>query len=303
MSSVIVFGPTGSVGSFVARTAQENGATVFLAMRDTQKAIPGLTAEQEKVNRYKRVQADLTDPDSVAAAIKDSGAKRAFIYRAHTTKDHMRGTLTALKEAGVEFVVFLSSYTIVGEPRDVEPSDLIPFIHAQVEIALDEIFGPENYVALRPGGFATNLLRFKKGINDGAVDLLSSEFKLDCITPGDMGAVGGNILVNGPRNGQRKVYLYGPQILGQAEAIQAIGKVLGKSVTIGSQTEQEALDGFVQAGIPKPVAEYMVKKLGTATAGEGRAHYNEGVQNVQLYTGKPSQSLEEWVGENKALFA
>lgn len=301
MSSVIVFGPTGSVGSFVARTAQENGATVFLAMRDTQKSIPGLTAEQEKANGYKRVQADLTDPDSVAAAIKESGAKRAFIYGAHTTKDHMRGTLTALKEAGVEFVVFLSSYTISGELRDVEPSDLIPFIHAQVEIALDEIFGSENYVALRPGGFATNLLRFKKGINEGAVDLLAPNFKFDCITPGDMGAAGGKILVNGPRNGQRKVYLYGPQVLGQAEAIQAIGKVLGKSVTIGSLNEQQALDEYVDAGIPKPFAEYMVKKSGAPT--NERAHYDEGVQNVQLYTGKPSQPFEEWVAENKALFA
>ncbi|OJJ64762.1 hypothetical protein ASPSYDRAFT_84756 [Aspergillus sydowii CBS 593.65] len=302
--SVIVFGPTGSVASVVARTAQDNGANVFLAMRDTKKAIPDLTAEQEKADGYKRVQADLTDPDSVGAAIKESGAKRAFIYRAHATRDNMRGTLTALKEAGVEFVVFLSSYTIAGDPRDVEPSDLIPFIHAQVEIALDEVFGAENYVALRPGGFATNLLRSKKGINDGAVDLFAPDFRFDCITPGDMGAVGGKILVNGPRNGQRKVYLYGPRVLGHAEAILAVGRVLGKSVKIGSLSEQQALDEFDQAGIPKLLAEYMVRKSG-ATADEtgGRAHYEEGVQNVQLYTGKPAQGFEEWVAENKALFA
>ncbi|BCS20290.1 uncharacterized protein APUU_20722S [Aspergillus puulaauensis] len=270
--SVIVFGPTGSVASVVAQTAQENGATVFLAMRDTQKPVPGLTAEQEKAGKYKRVQADLADPDSVAAAIKESGARRAFFYRAHTT-DNMRGTLTALKDAGVEFVVFLSSYTIAGDPRDVEPSDLIPFIHAQ------------------------------KGINDGAVDLYAPDFKFDCITPGDMGAVGGKILVNGPRNGQRKVYLYGPQVLGQAEAILAIGKVLGKTVKIGALSEQEALDEYVQTGIPKPLAEYLVKKSGAANEAGGRAHYEEGVQNVQLYTGMPSQSLEEWVAESKARFA
>lgn len=300
--SVIVFGPTGSVGSVVARTAQENGATVFLAMRDTQKPIPGLTTEQEKAGGYKRVQADLGDPSSVAAAIKESGARRAFLYRAHTT-DNMRGTLTALKDAGVEFVVFLSSFTIAGDPRDVEPSDLIPFIHAQVEVGLDEIFGAENYVALRPGGFATNLLRFKKGVNDGAVDLYAPDFKFDYITPGDMGTVGGKVLVNGPRNGQRKVYLYGPQVLGQAEAILAIGKVLGKTVNIGPLSEQQAVDEYVQTGVPKPVAEYLVKKSGATNEAGNRAHYDEGVQNVQLYTGKPAQSLEEWVAENKALFA
>lgn len=43
----IVFGPTGHVGSAAARTAQQGGAKVVLALRDTLRPIPGLTLEQE----------------------------------------------------------------------------------------------------------------------------------------------------------------------------------------------------------------------------------------------------------------
>lgn len=74
-------------------------------------------------------------------------------------------------------------------------------------------------------------------------------------------------------------------------------------MNIGPLSEQQAVDEYVQTGVPKPVAEYLVKKSGATNEAGNRAHYDEGVQNVQLYTGKPAQSLEEWVAENKALFA
>lgn len=302
--SVIIFGPTGSVASVAARTAQENGAKVFLAMRDIQKPIPGLSAEQERKGGFERIQADMTSPDSVAAAVNISGTKRAFTYLAHGTSDHMRATLTALKSAGIEFVVFLSSYTIAGEPRDVPLSEVIPYVHAQVKISLDEIFGPDNYVALRPGGFATNLLRFKQGIEAGEVKLYAPGFKFDCITPIDMGRVGGTILVQGPRNGQRKVYLYGPQVIAQGDAIVVIGKIIGKDIKVTALCEQEALDQYTQAGIPKPMAEYMVRKSGsTSNELADRACYDIGVENVQLYTGESSMGFKEWVEANKGLFS
>ncbi|CAG8397754.1 unnamed protein product [Penicillium salamii] len=301
--SVIVFGPTGSVASVAALTAQEHGAEVYLAMRDTQKQIPGLSPENEQKGGFKRLQADLTSPESVAAAVKSSGAKRAFTYLAFGTPDHMRGTFAAMKSAGIEFVVFLSSYTIAGEPKDVSPADLIPYVHAQVEISLDEIYGPGNYVALRPGGFATNLLRFKKGIQAGEVKIWAPGFKFDCITPGDMGRVGGTILVHGPKNGQRKVYLHGPNLIAQGDAIVAIGKVIGKDITLATIGEKEALDEYIAGGISKPLAEYMVQKsASTSNELTDWDCYDIGVENVELYTGKPSTKFEDWVEENKELF-
>lgn len=304
MSPVIVFGPTGAVASVAALTAQEHGAKVFLAMRDTQKQIPGLRTTQEQEGGFERIQADLTKPDSVAAAVKASGAKRAFTYVAFGTSDHMRATFTAMKSAGIEFVVFLSSFTIAGEAKDVAPAELIAYNHAQVELSLDEIFGPENYVALRPGGFATNLLRFKKGIDAGEVRIWAPGYKFDCITPDDIGRVGGTILVKGPKNEQKKVYLYGPQLIAQKDAIAAIGKIIGKDVKLTLIDEHEALEQYTAGGIPKPFAEYITQKFAnTSNEFTERAFYETGVENVELYTGKPSTKFEDWVEANRGLFS
>lgn len=179
MAPVIIFGPTGNIGSVTAKTAAEHGAEVFLAMRDTSKEIPGL---DEKAGTFKRIQADLTKPDSVQEAIKASGAKRAFFYAAHGSPDHMKSTIQAMKDGGIDFPVFLSSYTVVGSGQklhEIQQSELIPYLHAQVEIQLEEIYGLGNFVAVRPGGFATNNLRYKDDINKGEVPLFGGTFKAD----------------------------------------------------------------------------------------------------------------------------
>lgn len=307
MATVIVFGPTGNNGSVAAQVAHQKGARVWLAMRDISKAIPGLTPEAEKAGGYSRVYADLSKPDTVAAAVKTAGATRAFIYVAQGTPDYMKGTAEALKAAGVEFVVLLSSYTI-GDAQlvDVQPSEFIPYSHARLELTLDEVFGPDGYVAVRPGAFATNLLRQKEGIRAGEVKMYGAGFKIDCITPVDMGGVIGTILAEGPRDGQCKVFLYGPQILSQKQALEIIGEVLGKEIKVSGIGAEEALAQYLAKGAPKPMAEYMIRALRDTDPeledGSWLAHYEEGMENVKEYTGKPATGFREWVEANSELF-
>ena len=118
-------------------------------MRDPQRPVPGLSPQRERREGFERVQADLTDPESIAAAVKTSGAKRAFLYAAFDSSDHMRASLAVLKSAGINFVVFLSSCTVQGDPHDVSPSELIGYLHAQIEVNLEDIFGLENFIAVR----------------------------------------------------------------------------------------------------------------------------------------------------------
>ncbi|KAJ4361132.1 uncharacterized protein N0V89_001701 [Didymosphaeria variabile] len=285
-----------------------NGAKVWLAMRDPAKAIPGLTPAAEKAGNYSRIHADLSKPDTVATAVKTAGATRAFIYVARGTPDHMKGTAEALKAAGVEFVVLLSSFTIGHtSPADVQPSESIPYAHARVEVTLDEVYGPDGYVAVRPGGFATNLLRQTEGIRAGEVKMYGPGFKTDCVTPVDMGGVSGTILAEGPpRDGQRKVFLYGPQILSQKQALEIIGEVLGKEVKVAGIGAEEALAEYLAKGAPKPMAEYMIRAVGDTDPeledGSWLAHYKEGVENVSKYTGKPATGFREWVEADSELF-
>ncbi|KAF2128222.1 NAD(P)-binding protein [Dothidotthia symphoricarpi CBS 119687] len=310
MTSVIIFGPTGQVGSVAARTAAELGAKVWLAMRDTKKSIPGLTQDIEKTGGFCRIKADLQEPETVSQAVKTSGAKRAFIYLIHGAPDHLKGAIVAMKAAGIELVVFLSSFTIPTNLslREIPSSDMIPHLHAQAEANLEDTFGSDHYVAVRAGCFITNLLVEKDGIAANDVKLLCGGlFEQDNITPSDIGRVIANILVSGPRNGQNKVYLYGPEVLSMHDSIAKIGKALGKDMTITARSPEETYDKLIGSGIPAASAKHMVDLWSIKGTDKGNGVrwpcYEEGVNNVELYTGKPATSLGDWVEENKAIFS
>ena len=304
---VIVFGPTGAVGSSAARTAEELGAKVVLAMRDTKKSIPGLNAEKEKQGHFERVYADLTKPDTVRDAVKITRAKHAFIYCAHGTPDHMESAIEALKAAGIDLVVFLSSFTVRGDLKAIQPSEIIPYVHAQVEINLREIFGTDGFVAVRPGSFASNTIQFKAGLEKGEVKIHGPDAKVDCIVPEDIGRVCGRVLAKGPQDDQKAIYLYGPELLSQTESVKVLAKVLGKDPKIEIADEQEAYKMFVEErGVPVPVAKYMIRQAGKTVTEQSQVFgypiTEEQLSNVQKYSGRKGTTFEEWVEQNKQMF-
>ncbi|KAJ7852425.1 hypothetical protein B0H13DRAFT_1904644 [Mycena leptocephala] len=284
------------VGSAYARHAQSLGASVTLAVRDTEKPIPGLSAEQEKAGGYKRVQADLTQPRTVSEAVKQSGAKHAFVYLIFPVPgrpDPNRAAFEALRAAGVEFVVFLSSFSVdMYEPAidSVPAQEIIPYAHAQVEVALEEIFGKSGYVALRPGGLRQDAV---------------PEVKFDWIVPEDIRRAGGTILVGGPSStgGEKSILLCGPELISQGDAVKTIGRVLGKEVAVEAVGDEEAVKGMVAVGIPEPLAKYLVKILsdGAMETVFASNKYNVAVENVRKYAGKVT-TLMEWATENKVAF-
>ncbi|KAJ5117920.1 hypothetical protein N7526_010943 [Penicillium atrosanguineum] len=269
-------------------------------MRDTSKAIPDLSFDAERDGPYERLQADLCKPGSLIAAVKSSKAQRAFIYLDHSSPDHMRSALQALKSAGINFIVFLSSFTVYKKAQEIQPNEIIPYNHAQVELNVQEIFGSEHSVILRPGVFVTNLLDHKNGISSGQVALFGPRWEIDAIAPNDIGEVAGTIIASGPLNEQHIIYLYGPQIIQQSAAIQKIGQILEKNVQILELDATERLARYAQTGASKPFAKYMVELMNrnSADASSYRVNYEEGVQNVAMYTGHPATSFEEVV-ENR----
>ena len=304
---VIVFGPTGAVGSAAARTAGELGASVVLAMRDTQKAIPGLDAEAEKQGQFERVHADLTKPDTVRDAVSTTGAEYAFLYWAREMPDGMKLTIEALKSAGIKLVVFLSSFTIQGDPKAVPPNDVIPYVHAQVEIKLEEIFGPKGFVTARPGSFASNTFQYKAGLAEGKVKIYVPEATVDHIVPEDIGRVCGTVLAKGPQDEQRAIYLYGPELLSQTESVKILAKVLGKDPKIEASTPEEAYKVFVEdRGVPGPLADYMIRQSAKTITGQrqvfGYPVTDEQLLNVQKYSGRKATTFEEWAEQHKQAF-
>ena len=306
---IIVFGPTGHVGSAVASSIHHNGAKmVFLAMRDPQKSIPGLSLDQEQERSVQRIEADLAKPETIHAAVEKSGAKRAFIYMINGTSDNMRSSIEALKSAGINFVVFLSSGAVDGDIRSIPPSSFIAWAHAQVEINLQEVFGRDGFVAVRPDFFASNAMWWKRMISVGEIKLAYPEAKFDWISPGDIGRVSAAFLVEGLRAndgaGDRNfVHLSGPELLSLRDAFGIIGRVIGKDIKVTRLGEHEGVEVFEKEhGFPEFLAKHLINVLKTRADGSDGAYestaYKEAASNVAKYTGRPPTRFEEWVKEN-----
>lgn len=309
--TVIIFGPTGSVGSATALTALKGGAKVILAMRDTHKSIPGLTPEQEASGNVERIYADLSKPDTIHDAVNKTKAKHAFIYLAFGTADFMRASIEALKDAGIQTVVFLSSMAVHGDIRAIVPNDFIAFTHAQVEVNLQEVFGVDGYVAIRPGFYASNSMMWKSMIPEGDIKLGYPDARFDYIAPEDIGCVSGTFLVKGlpmSESGSRKnfVNLVGPEMMAMREAVNVIGKAVGKEVKVSKVDEQVALHILTTLnGLPEPVAKAMLVQFREQEESAGFFNtpgYEEARGGVERYTGKPSLRFHEWVGLNKEKF-
>jgi nucleoside-diphosphate-sugar epimerase len=295
-NSVIIFGPTGDVGSAAALQAYKEGAKVTLAMRDTTKHIPslsGITAD--------RSEADLTKPETIKAAVRQSGAKLAFIYAIFGTSDHMRASMDALKEAGIETPVLLSSYSVQSDIRSVSPDDHVPWVHAQVEISLEEVYGKDGFVAVRPNYFASNILWFKPGIQAGEVRHANPEAEYDWISPEDIGRVCGYILARGLKH--RVVWLMGSEKRALKDAVGVVARALGREIKVTKITAEEALDELLKNGTPEQTARWIVRYITEDAGYEFKtAVVEEARGNVLKYTHRAPVKFGQWVDRNLAKF-
>lgn len=257
--------------------------------------------------KFERVQADLQSPDTVRDAVSRTQATRAFLYIARRSSDNMMSTIQALKSAGVDLVVLLSSFTIQGEPEDVKSSEVVPYLHAQVEINLKEVFGPGGYIAARPGSFASNTIQYKEGFESGLVKIFAPDATVDAIAQEDIGRACGTVLVKGPLDENTAMYLYGPQLISQADCVKTLAKVLGKSPTIQTMKKEEAYKEYTEhRRWPAPLAEYMITQSGTMDPTRslvcGYPVSAEQLSSVEKYTSKKAITFEEWAEQNKQMF-
>ncbi|KAJ9658946.1 hypothetical protein H2198_003375 [Neophaeococcomyces mojaviensis] len=305
-STVIVFGPTGEVGGSAALEAAKRGAKVYLAMRDPSKNIPGIPQSDEKSLSFERIKADLTDPASVTSVIKQSGAKAAYIYRVQSA-DHLLSSLTAMKAAGIEYIVFLSSFSLEPESniRAVQPMEIIPYIHAQIEITLEDLGIP--HVALRPAQFASNgfKMNLDKSKSPWQVNMLYGDYTGDAISPIDIGRVGGAVLVDPPANvmakGKEVIFLCGPKLLTSDQQWEIVKKVSGKDIKVKHCTEQEYKDYITGLGFPFPIVEYLVKSMPKMKPElYVEPFYSESVANIKRYSGHEPTQFEDYVKEYKS---
>jgi uncharacterized protein YbjT (DUF2867 family) len=287
---VLVFGPTGAVGRAAAIEARKRGAHVWLAMRDTNKAIQGVDSNAEG---YTRVEADLMKPETLKGAVSQSGAKTAFVYTIFDSPDSMLSSFKALKDAGITYIVMLSSYTVEGDARG-EYLDIIGSVHAKTEVSLQD--SGIKHTAVRPGFFASNVIMWYH----------------DYISPTDIGTVCGAILANpdyqtlDKNSNAQSVYLCGPELITQLQAMENISKVLGREIKVKEVSQDQWISNF---NIPhlRPAMEGIANDMRESLKTDAQSMYPEKMyrpsrENMKKYLGREPTKFSEGVEQNKAAF-
>lgn len=304
--SVLIFGAAGGVGRAAALATSRNGAKVWLAMRDTNKPIPGLTPALEEEAGFTRVQADLASPLSLTAVVAKSGATSAFVYTLHFSEDYMQSAFKALKDAGITYIVLLSSYGVQPSAAEAMEHSFIPRVHAATEIKLRE--SGIDFVALRPAYFNTNLF-WLNGWKAGHIETFGVTSRHDFLAPEDIGAVAGNLLTKpnllgaGYNQSEKSLYLCGPKVMSLEEAVGIVSSVLKKDIKLVEMGEEKFREK--NSAAPKPMLDSMVDVTTRSTPPNNmypEKLWGEGSENTRRYTQREPTAFKDWAEANEDAF-
>jgi len=281
---ILVFGATGRVGGQVYRQLAALNVPVRAAVRDTTKAAKVLP------NGAAVIRADLTDPSSVANAVKESKAESVFIY---AIRGGMADVITSFKAANVQHVVLLSSNAVGNE--HVDQQNVIVQLHAQVESNIRQ--SGMTYTFVRSGGFAANVFNWKHSIaHGGIVKSPYPEASQALLAEEDTAAVVVTALTTHQLDNQY-VRLVGPRAFTQREEVAIISRVLGKPIEIIRITEDEFRESSKM--IPPGVVDVL---LNMWKRNSERVDDTSASANILKYTGRPGIPFDSYIEQHKREF-
>lgn len=281
MSTILVTGARGNIGSRVVDKLVKAGARVRVLTRQ-----PNAALDRPSVEIF---HGSYDDAPAVAAAM--AGTARALFITAGPELARHDGVLAlAAKAAGVEHVVKVS---VLGARAG---GSEIPTWHHEGEQRIAATGLATTFV--RPGSFASNARGWAATLRSmgKAFGALGST-ALPVIHPDDIAEVAALALTTPGHAG--KIYeLTGPASLTPAEQVAILGEVAGKSFEYVNVDDEVAVRGMLDSGMPKPMADAMIH-LVQGLRGLGRIAPNEVVPQL---LGRPARTFQQWASENAATF-
>lgn len=270
---ILVTGATGTIGSKVVRLL-------------TERDVPFRAMSRNPTNQPNAVQADFTDPSSLAAAV--TGVDTIFLVTVPPVPSptHDLALLKAAKPAGVTKIVKLSAIG-TGERCD---GAVVGAWHLAAERAIED--SGLTWTVLRPTSFASNFLLYRDLItaNEAIPNMLGTA-KQAVIDPRDVAEVAVETLVDDVHNGQR-YDLTGPELMTFEDQAATLAKVLNrqvKTVTVDARTHLE------KVGMPPESIEAVATGIGWARAG-GAAYVTDHVSRI---LNRPAGTFEQWATDHQ----
>ena len=280
MSTILVTGATGTIGSQVVKALSGKGHTVRAAARGEDKAA--------KVRALGATPVDFeyTDASSISRAVE--GADKLFLVTPFSADQvELAGrVIGAAKKAGVRHVVKLSA---IG--ADIEPGIQLGRWHRAVEKDLEA--SGISYTFLRPNNFFENFVNFYGPDAQGNIYLPWGTAKCSFIAGSDIAQVATKALTEDGHAG--KAYeLSGPEAIGIADAAETLSSIIGRKVTYVDVPESAAKSAMLGLGMP----EWMVDAMMELHAIDKAGYAASVTDTVEKITGKKARTFADFAREN-----
>ena len=278
--NILVTGATGNIGqSLVARLSQL--AETVQVVAASPKGLPVTGAMVRSLN--------LLDATSVQAAMK--GVKSLFLLTpAHPEMEAMTSNaVQAAQAAGVLHIVRVSG-------AGADPASDIAIARLQGRCDQIVIDSGIAYTLLRPKNFMQNFTTFLRDmIRAGVVYSSQADGRVPFIDARDIAAVAAKVLIDPAAHAGQAYTLTGPEALTNAEALVAIEQSIGRKVSLVAVTEDQAIEGMRQAGMPESMVQAMSSLNRVIAAG----WVAEVTDDVPQLLGGPATRWTDFVAEHR----
>ena len=278
--SILVTGATGNIGrALVAELVKHASLANPVAASPTGQSVAGAPG----------CALNLLAPDSVAAAMQ--GVERLFLLTpAHPEMEAMTANaVQAAQAAGVRHIVRVSG-------AGADPASDIAIARLQGRCDQIVIDSGIAYTLLRPKNFMQNFTTFLCDmIRSGTVYSSQGNGRVPFIDARDIAAVAARVLREPQAHAGDAYTLTGPQGLTNAEALAVIAEHTGRPVQLVAISEEQAVEGMRQAGMPEALVQAMSRLNRIIAAG-----WVAGVtDDLPRLLGRPATAWADFVAEHR----
>ncbi|MFC4334915.1 NAD(P)H-binding protein [Salininema proteolyticum] len=281
----LITGATGTVGRPLIDALLERGAPVRALTRDPSSA--------DFPERVEVVQGDPSRPESVREHLR--GVTAVFMNSA-AIGDATEEFAALAAERGVRRLVALAAYN-VEEAVALQPSRFIGHRNRECEAAA-ESSGLE-WVSLRPHVYASMAFPLW-GEQIRAGDVVSwpyPDFREPILDPRDVSEVAARALLDHDLLG-RKPVLTGPEVISNAEMVDAIGKAMGRPLRYHEITPRQTVEAMAAMELPPALAASFLARF-VALEDEPPVVTDE----IEGILGRPARTYGEWAADHAGALA